>query len=384
VSAFGTASPATALTASCGTVLGVPYSLQFEYSPTTLNYITATIQKPTNLKTLIAFTNRQGLDGYSPRTWSFYKSTDGEDSWGALQNIPIPTVDPERPASVCMGYDSLGVLHICFTSFTSANTYTTKLNHMQSLDDGATWSAVDYITRNTSDGFTGVNDGWMIQSKLLENNGYLMYAYYTTPIPPFPYGGAAKSSLHVVRKAVGGTLWVDNVVASYPTQYVNESDLIALDNTTVLMLSRYENSNLWVQNISTDNGVTFSSQGTFAPGADFDGNTPPFMCSFLIKGVKVIALYFQGGSYTKLYITYAKASDFITLGTAAWKIASVTLVNTYVGHTWYGSSLHMNNNINAIGFWPTGYSPDDATKNHLDMITFPSTQLPTVITALGL
>lgn len=336
-------------------------------------------QHPSNRYIVVGYF-ADGEDHYNGtdtgRKVSFRKSTNYGLSWGAKADLY------DAPGSLLIlgvggGYANSGRLHV-FTDQhgTSGSSVTTphSVIYIYSDDDGATTTTVDLTAVINFDGLATVR----VHGNMIDNFGALMIPYYTQT----DEGVVTQSGNYLLRSTDGGLNWTSVTVRAKGTDYINESTIIALDNTRVMQLSRNEVTKEWTQYLSSDNGLTWSLVGQVTFGESLTTAGPLKLVKFRIESTDVIAAYYCNRDNSTVKVSYATAAALISSGTSAW-ISSTTLINTG-RRPHYFDVIHPTGNMDAIMLSPYEKNPLDLSNNDLITAVLPSTHYSTVKTALGL
>lgn len=366
-----------------GVATGVPYALTSTIDDGAGHYFLgiSLCQNPTDTKTIVALVGEGGNHVYSAdKHITMYKSVDFGITWSAKATAYDPA-GIEATQGNSFGYDTNGRLHMFVTIVDQtlvSPVHDVAMRYLYSDDDGATWSSPADVTPSTTDG----RYAWRNIDAVVENNGVLLSPYYKLTTE----GDFTSSSRHVLRSTDYGTTWTHILVESSST-YSNESSIVALDNSTLLMLCRKEYSNWnFIQYISYDNGLTWTNQGSptiYSPAISANSG-PPVLRKFDMNGIRIIVLYYLDKSLGKIFAIYATAANLIASGLIGWNTSTRTTIidDTVVLH--YGDVCHFNNNFNAYGMFAREFSSFDLTHNTMVHQTFPSTNYATVKTALGI
>lgn len=342
-------------------------------------------QNPTDSNTILCvFTD--GVDHVyeSGKKLSLMKSTDKGLTFASKVTVYDP-VNPSAIQDLAGGYDSNGKFHLftpIITSGSAGSLAGHKLIYMHSTDNGSNWTTVDLTSIMPG---AGVDISFPI-AKMIENNGVLMATFYTQD----DQGDTNPSAIYVLRSTDYGANWsVVNVKPSDAT-YRNESTLIACSSTHLKLIARDEVTSEWHQYASTDNGLTWASDGALTFGETMTLAGPASLEKFQINGQDVIVCYYPDRAVNILKAVYATPANLISSGVSGWNLDTKTTIKrlnqsgTY--HLHYGSVCHYDNDFNAIGAYPYDPYPTSGAGvvNEMWFFKVPTWHYSTVKTALGL
>jgi hypothetical protein len=291
------------------------------------------------------------------------------------------------PFSHTSGFDSNGRFHVLYAMEDSA--YTIKgIYHKYSDDDLATFSTPISIGVPADVGVNIVLASLI--GSLIGNNGVLIASCYGTN------ASGSVSIRYVLRCSnyrSSSPTWSYVKLDSATTPYINESCLAVLDDTHLISLHRTEYAPFeLMQYRSTDNGATtgnWTQDGLvnfYTPDLTVNAG-PVVLKSFMMEGKKVVACYHLDKPNAKIFVIYALASDLITNGLTAWKIASkTTLITGTAGISYhYGDAIHLNNNFNSLlCFYHEVTTPWTYTHNTIEWLNPLNSHYATVKSALGI
>lgn len=245
-------------------------------------------------------------------------------------------------------------------------------------DNGTSWTLVELTSSLPADGM------WSLRfyGPLIHNNGAIMQTFYTG-------NGGSQQGNYVFRSTDNGTTWTPITVKVANTTLHNESSIVALSSTDVLLVARDETTNEWHQYMSTDNGLTWTSQGALTFGLSIVSANPICLKSFTHKGVLCIVAYVPDRNNDILYAYYARASSLIASGLTGWDLDTKYTIwksqqTDY--HYHYGDVIHVDGKFNALGmyFYDPFPSVGTGTVNEVHYFSVPSYHLSKIETELGL
>lgn len=309
-------------------------------------------------------------------------STDKGLTWSSKSQVYDPggTDSIQDPGA---GYGDDGRLHVIAEVLTTAagpSWTTNRMMYMYSDDDGATWSTpVDISSSVASDGLAA----YRVYGTVIENDGVLMCAYYkATSDTDF-----TNIARYVLRSTDNGATWTSILIQTGTTNR-NETDLVALDNDTILAVSRNESTLEFYQSMSTDNGATWTNQGDLSFGETFARATPVRLKKFLISSTEVIACYYSDRDRDIFKVIYGKVSDLISSGLTGWNEGTKFTLHQGSNneHLHYGDVCHPDGDFKAIGQYAIDSFPNvgSGTENEMYTLQIPTFQYPFIKSAFGL
>jgi hypothetical protein len=338
--------------------------------------------KPSDPNTIVAiFDDGTGHVSFTDRKASYRKSTDKGLTW-TTRAVAFDNGSTDVEIDVSAGYDASDRLHI--VSGTQAGPGgTNKLWHTYSDDDGATWSTpVEITSALPADGLSV----WRTYSKIIENNGRLMLAMYKQN------SGATSSANYLLYSDDGGTTWATKTIRAAAATYINESDIVALSSTFLLVVSRNEATKEWNQFVSTDNGDTWTNQGALDWGEVIASQPGPLRLSLIdINGTDVVEAAYIDRDVDYVKLVYGKASSIISSGVSGWTARTKHTIyqggyyDSSEGHLHYGGIAHPDGNMNGIGMYAQDHYPGSGgTENKQLTFSLPTGHYPYVKSLLGL
>ncbi len=262
------------------------------------------------------------------------------------------------------GYDLNGRL-VCIATkvdqsgeFYPGNPY--EMVAKYSDDDGRKWSPEYTIP--------GILPTWKIMNSnsniIVLENGHLISNYYE---------GVNDSivNLKCLRSIDNGKIWevfstIDTDVWSAEGEAINETSMIAIDNTTILAMTRVNGKSYYNQYLSADNGKSWTKQGNTSFGDVWPDNNVSSgyvhlirISSFLLNNEKVISAYYFNrykgliNNDAPFYVVYGKAEDLKNNGVSGWNQETrkeiVTSRNPLSRLDGYPHVIHPDNDLNAYG-----------------------------------
>lgn len=292
-------------------------------------------------------------------------------------------VGTSRPIDPGAGYGDDDRLHIITDAQNGTGTgLTHQLMYTYSDDDGATWSTpVDLASSLPSDGLLS----WRVYCGIIENDGRLMTVIYKLA----EEGDITSSARYLFYSDDNGANWSTFLIQTQGSgQFRNESAIVALSSTVLLVVSRDEGTNEWYQSMSTDNGATWSNQGALTFGEALTQAGPVRLKKFQISGTDVIACYFPDRTGDMLKVCYGTAANLISSGLTGWNLSSKFVI--YQGssnlHLHYGDVCHYNNDFHSNAIYPRDPFPSSGagTQNTLNQYEFETAHYPSIKSLLGL
>lgn len=217
---------------------------------------------------------------------------------------------------------------ILFLAKYDADTQTSlSQGYIYSDNNGSTWSTYQTIPHATTP------TEYSPYGKMIEiGDNKLMISWYGTT-------AGNNSVVYIITSSNNGSTWSSPVtVSSTPklTAEINESGFRYLGNNIIIGLCRNDNSGKFKQVISTDNAVTWSSQGEITKfGTSRD--VSPLLDEFIdYDGTEYIVCFYAGRVPlpSQIRAVLAKKSDLPTLGIDAW----ITNTDFAIG---YGTNTDM-------------------------------------------
>ena len=276
-----------------------------------------------------------------------------------------------------VGYDSSGRLHFIVNvrDTDSEETATVdELYYFYSDDDGTTISTPSEITMPTD----GARGAWPT-GRIIENNGVLFKNYYRYDRTS---GTINNSICYVLRSTDNGANWTHITVKPFNSTIYNEGDIIGLGGDNLMTLYRAEADFVWHHYFSTDNGLTWSANGSNNMGETLTSKKPPALRSFLINNNLIIAFSSYNQLTKNYFVTYGKASDLISSGSSAWNTSTKqsVFISPLAG-VGYGNIIYFDNTLRAKG---VHYGASNNNETTTYYFTLKTTHYQSLITNLGL
>lgn len=313
---------------------------------------------------------------------SVRKSTDKGRTWSSKTTAfdPAGGEGVGDPAAGRGSDDRIHVIADSHTSYSIGGTH--KLYYGYSDDDGDTWSSFTNITAILPADSLAT---WRCYSNIIENNGRLMCPIYKVT----DEGVFTNSAIYLLYSDDNGSTWgYKTIRASTTTPFLNESEIIALSSTALLVITRNETTGEWTQFISSDNGDTWTNQGDLTFGETLTLAGPVRLSKFQILGTDVIACYYSDRTKDVFKVVYAKPSDIISSGLAGWVVDRKFTIHqgSNNNHLHYGDVCHYDNDFKAIGQYVIDPFPPDGPGLVNTMYTFdiPTYHYSFIKSALGL
>ena len=312
------------------------YTVYNEFESGNYMLLSSLAQKVSNPNIVnLIYTDGVGPGWDNNKLLKFQQSADK----GLTFSAPVTIYDgsPTLAAQEChSGWSSDGKYHITLLLTSSVDART--LIHLVSDDDGATYAETDITSIVSDPTYTHfANSG-----EIIENNGVLLQGVYFT--------NATSTVWKIGVLKYEADTWTLHTVA-IPITAKYETSLIALSGNNIILIIRDEATGQYTQYSSGDNGDTWSLDGAFDTGITSTA-WPANLNSFTYKGVKMIAFYFPRSFDNNLYALYGFASDLLS-GVSGWNMNSTRDIATPTeNYMYHGTSLHYNDNFNALGAWP--------------------------------
>lgn len=325
-------------------------------------------QSPIDANTIVSiYTNTTTHTHAAGAKGVMRKSTDKGLTWSAESTIVDPSGDAAFADSGA-GYGSDGRLHLIYPTYTSITPPSTELLwYMYSDDDGATWSTpLDITSILAADSLNAMR----VNCQIIENDGRLMTTIYKAT----DEGNTTNSAIYLIYSDDNGANWSYKTIKASSTTYINESSIVAISSTQLIVVSRNESTFEWTQYYSSNNGDTWASQGNLTFGESLPRACPARLRKFQISSTDIIACYYSDRNRDIFKVAYAKASD-LSSGVSAWSTKSVLYQGKDGEQLQYGDVCHYDNNMNAIGMWPQDPFPGSGTGTTNKLVTF---HVPTV------
>jgi hypothetical protein len=337
-------------------------------------------QKPSDPNLIVSlFDDSTGHTALTGRVISKRVSTDKGATWSSKSTVfDLGTTD--RSIDPGAGYDANERLHIV-TATQNSGSGVNKLWHCYSDDDGFSWSTPVEITAVLP--ADGLNI-FRTYSTIIENSGRLMLPMFKQDSGPT---SSARYLLYTDNPTSATPTWAYTTIQAAGATYRNESNIIALSSTVLLVISRDESTFEWYQSMSTDNGNTWTNQGAVSFGESVDTyGAPARLRKFDIGGTTIIACYLCDRVKDVFKAVYAKQSDLISSGISAWGVGTKFTIHQGSGvHLHYGDVCHYDNDFHALGMYVIdSYPIVGGTSNTMYTFNIPTSHYPFVKSALGL
>lgn len=313
-------------------------------------YLNSLLHQSPKVRDVIIHTFGDGVHhvGDAGKKISYRVSTDRGLTFGAKATLYDPTDGVYQIQDPSAGFDNSGRLHImadCHTSVGVAGG-TNELRYMYSDDNLATVSSPVVITLPAN----GLN-GFRMYGRIIDlGNGVLLApAYFFTD-----EGDSTQSSRYVLRTTDGGANWAWVLVEGPTSDYRNESELLAVTNDIVFMVSRYETAFQYWMYKSVDKGVTWTNIGILGTTITLDSpHGPCRLHKFKAdNGVWMSVMYFPHKSQGRLYAIYGRLDNGVLGDLALFNTSTITLLRDDTAQLHYFDLCHYNRNMNARGASP--------------------------------
>lgn len=328
-------------------------------------------------KTLVIHTFTDGVSHLADpaKRISYRISNDNGLNFGSKATLYDPTDGNFQVQDPSIGVDSNGRLHIladCHNGFTGGDTH--EVRYMYSDDNGATLSSPVTIALPGGGLATFRFYGRMIQV----DNVLMSPAYFFTEEGTF-----TNSARYVLRSTDFGANW-NWILVESTTEYINESELLGINDDVVIMVSRQEASpKQFIMYKSEDKGATWFRCGLLSTTVIMSVANPCRLHKFFLdNGVEVAAMYFVDRANARLYGMYGKLENFIVGGVGGFNINTLTLLRQESVYLHYGDMVHYDGNLNAFGVWTREASTTPLVDNELIHFTNMTTHYGTLLDVL--
>lgn len=341
-------------------------------------YLSTTLaQNPTSQDVIVQlFVDGTSHTGDDAKQLSMRKSTDRGVTWSAKSTVYSP-VGSLMVQDMGAGYSANGRLHAVVDVHTnSAGSFTSphSLIYLYSDNDGTSWTTVDLTATLPSDSLAA----FRVYTNIIENDGVLMFPMYKLT----DEGDFTNSANYLYRSTDGGANWSVITIRASAAAYINESTIIALSTTKLIVISRTEASGEWTLFESLDNGLNWTNEGAWNVGENFPTAGPCRLKNFVHNGVPVTVCYYPNKNGRLYKAVYGKTSDLVTDSITGWNTTTKTIIVPDFLH--YGSVCHYNNDLNAIGSSAREPNPQTDTENKLITYYLPTNHEATLESALGI
>lgn len=340
-------------------------------------FVNGLLQNPFNTDEVIQIFHDGDVHVHDASKFLAYrKSTDRGRTFGAQVTI----FDPPGIVAIqdaATGIDNNGRIHVLVDTHTTlAPGDVSQLFYLYSDDFGTTWTPTEITASVPVDGLSAYRP----HGNIIQVGNYLYGCMYKQT----EEGNITNSSRYILRLPItGSTAWeffdVDGVTATYRS----ESSIQALDDNTILMLTRNEVTKLYSQYVVDLTTMISTLQGDITFGESSPPSaSPPRLTKFKINGTDVIMMWItlRSGGIVK-YVLGTKA-NLKANGLTGWTLSTKTEIVNDIQMLHYGAFLHPNDNFNVIGAFAR--DPATFTENTMVYFDFPTTNYAAQKTALGL
>jgi hypothetical protein len=256
-------------------------------------------------------------------------SSDQGNSWSA------PTVILQGSATrtyYCCGGGITNTGRMIVTYNLVLSGVTQGITSIYSDNEGATWSSPALVDSNSTAGIYG--------GTITIGSGYLLSPNYGGAYPPW--------TTSVEISTNNGVSWGSPItVLSSSSACYSEASYAYLGGQTILGVVRCSASSGYLsQVISTDNGATWTLQGSVPSQVGDSEGSSPWLATFMApSGRRVVELAYDQRSASQEFVIYGYA-DALIAGTSGWMLDSITSLGTFpycqnlAGYNGYQSMVH--------------------------------------------
>lgn len=324
------------------------YSL-IETFDDTRYYLNSLLHQNPKDKRIIVHTFGDGVDHVSDpaKRISYRLSTDRGLTYGAKATLYDPTDSTYQIQDPGVGMDRRGRLHILADCHTLVGTAggTHEARYMYSDDNGVTVSSPVVIPPPATSLVT-----FRFYGRIIDTGGGVLLApsHWVTE-----EANTTNSERWVLRSTDYGANWTWHLIEA-TTDYINETELLAVTSNVIFSMSRYEVPKQYVMCKSTDAGITWTRVGGFGTTITMSGSPGPCrLHKFRADtGKYYAAMYFPDKGNNRVYAMYGRLDNGVEAGIGLFNTTTVTLLTTQANDTHYGDFCHYNNNMNCRGAWP--------------------------------
>jgi hypothetical protein len=257
-------------------------------------------------------------------------SSDQGNSWSA------PTVILQGSATrtyYCCGGGITNTGRMIVTYNLVLSGVTQGITSIYSDNEGATWSSPALVDSNSTATIYG--------GTITIGSGYLLSPNYGGANPPW--------TTSVEISTNNGVSWGSPItVLSSSSACYSEASYAYLGGQTILGVVRCSASSGYYlsQVISTDNGATWTLQGSVPSQVGDSEGSSPWLATFMApSGRRVVELAYDQRSASQEFVIYGYA-DALIAGTSGWMLDSITSLGTFpycqnlAGYNGYQSMVH--------------------------------------------
>jgi hypothetical protein len=339
-------------------------------------FVNGLLQNPFNHDEVIQIFHEGDLHVHAAdKNLSYRKSTDNGRSFGSRVSFFDP---PGTPAiqDAATGIDDNGRIHVVVDTHTTLSPGdVAQLFYLYSDDFGTTWTPTDITASVPNDGLLAYRP----HGNIIQVENYLYAPLYKLA----DEGDVSSSARYIMRLPItGSTAWEFFLVEATTDPCRNESSIQALDDETILMLTRNEDTKLYSQYEIDLPTMTSISQGDISFG-EIGGVTagPPRLTKFKIGTSDVIMAWILNRSGGIVKYVLGTAVNLKSNGLTGWELSTKTEIVNDIQILHYGAFLHPNNNLNAIG--AIARDPATWTENTMVYFDLPTTNYAAQKTALS-
>lgn len=306
-------------------------------------------------------------------------STNKGQSFGSKTTLYDPTDGTMQVQDPGIGMDRKGRLHIMADCHEGVGAGATGLDHeiryMYSDDNGATVSSPVVIPFPST-----TLASFRFYGRIIDTGSVLIApCYFLTD-----EGDTTQSERWILRSADYGQNWSWVVVEAATSDYINESECLAINANVIFMLSRYEPIKItYMMYKSTDAGLTWVRVGLMSTTLSGATAAPCRLHKFRAdNGKYYVVMYFPNKATDRIYAMYGRMDNGVDAGLGLFSTTTLTILRTDTVALHYGDFCHYNNNLNAVGVWAreNGSFPTDNEMLYFENI---STQYNGLILAIG-
>jgi hypothetical protein len=253
------------------------------------------------------------------------------------------------------GYISNGRLFLFYAIYNCSSSLFISMNYIYSDNDGLSWSTPNILLTQTPTQ-TSTIDRYVPFGHIVDfGNNLLLQSWHGFNNQDF-YG------VYIYKSSNGGYSFDDIWIIYEGNDDLTEPTIVNIGGGCFLALIRINNSFVFRQFISTDNGQHWTSQGDTSFEELSGYQAPAFLSYINFEGIGIVACYFTNRGTHQLKVIYGIAERLIEIGPDAWgkyndpsNLPVINIirenfgVNTSYVNSGYQSFYHPNKQFNGIG-----------------------------------